>query len=257
MPFPWPRDKRRSSRRPAPHALARALFAFADACPDAFFIQVGSNDGRKFDPLVDEIASREWRGIMVEPVPYVFERLVRHHGSDPRLALENVAVASHDGTQTLYFLAEPSPGEELPEYYDALGSFRKDVVLKHRDVIPDIERRLVELEVPCLTFETLCNRHAVTRLDLVHIDTEGYDDVILESIDLDRWQPGVVLFEHYHMDPATYDACLRRVEGSGYETIANGMDTFCLRMTHPAAADRRLRRLWRRLRAEAGAPVPA
>ena len=64
-------------RRPPPHPLGRVLFEFARAYPDVFFVQVGANDGDLLDPLREEIGFRKWSGIMVEPVPYVFERLQR------------------------------------------------------------------------------------------------------------------------------------------------------------------------------------
>ena len=31
-------------------------------------------------------------------------------------------------------------------------------LLSHRDLIPDIEQRLVATEVPCMTFESLCTK---------------------------------------------------------------------------------------------------
>src|SRR5438552_2984157 len=62
--------RRAGLRRPAPHALGRIVFAFARARPNAFFIQVGSNDGKRYDdPLADEVAHRNWHGILIEPVP--------------------------------------------------------------------------------------------------------------------------------------------------------------------------------------------
>ena len=74
---------------PAPQLLR----AFADAYPHAFFVEIGSNDGEQHDHLRPFILSRPWRGIMVEPVPYVFERLRRNYESQGRIELENVAVA--------------------------------------------------------------------------------------------------------------------------------------------------------------------
>jgi FkbM family methyltransferase len=84
----------------------RLIAAFADAFPDALFVEVGSNDGRKHDHLRAHIEERGWRGVMVEPVPYVFERLRRNYGDNGRVRLENVAVAGHDGRMPFWHLAE-------------------------------------------------------------------------------------------------------------------------------------------------------
>ena len=150
--------------KPAPrHLLVPMLERFAELRPEASFVQIGAHDGQQQDPLRDIVLSREWSGIMVEPVPYVFERLQHHYGHLRRLTLENVAVGPEDGPKTFYHLRNTNdagrPG--LPSWFDALGSLNLEVVLAHRRFIPDIDSRVVETEVPCVTFETLCRRNGV------------------------------------------------------------------------------------------------
>lgn len=227
---------------------------FARTHPDAFFVQVGSNDGEQLDPLRRAVLERGWSGIMVEPVPYVFERLRRNYGAKPGIALENAAIADSDGFRKLYHLAR-SDDAGLPQWYDALGSFHKDVVLSHKRFIPDIEDRVRALEVPCLTFDSLCRKHGVTTIDVVQVDTEGYDYEIVKLINLRRRRPTLLMFEHLHMDDSTRQACLDHVVEHGYQTLHNGMDTLCLRMAALTSRDRRLWRLWRRSKARVGEPV--
>ena len=89
----------------------KAIEAFADAYPQAFFIEIGSNDGEQHDHLSPMIKSREWRGIMVEPVPYVFERLRRNYAGTKSISFENAAIADHDGQLPFFHLAEAGAGE--------------------------------------------------------------------------------------------------------------------------------------------------
>src|SRR5438309_661024 len=77
----------------------------------------------------------------------------------------------------------------LPIWFDALGSLNKEVVLAHERFIPDIEKRLVETQLPSLTFDSLCRRHEVRAIDVLHTDTEGSDYNILRSIDFERLRP--------------------------------------------------------------------
>src|SRR5215213_4711023 len=74
------------------------LYALALSKPEAFFIQVGSNDASFGDPLHPFLDIARWRGIMIEPVPSVYDRLVTKHGSRKNIAFENVAVASEEGS---------------------------------------------------------------------------------------------------------------------------------------------------------------
>jgi FkbM family methyltransferase len=206
---------RRISRRLAGPRLIRA---FAESHPHAFFIEIGSNDGVQHDYLRPIVMERPWRGIMVEPVPYVFERLRRNYGALARVELENAAIADRDGTLPFYHLREAGPAErgELPGWYDGIGSFSRDVVTSHANHIPDIESRVVRAEVPSLTFESLCSKHRVSTLDLVLIDTEGYDFQIIKSIDLAARHPRLLVYEHYHLDPGERALCAERVREHGY-----------------------------------------
>lgn len=242
--------------RPAPEPpipgrkLYRVLHEYGHAFPETFFVQVGANDGQGEDPLRRQLARRRWSGIMVEPVPYVFERLVHNVGDNPRVALENAAIADADTTRPIYFLAPAEPGADLPDYYDKLGSFDRDVLLKQRDVIPDIDARVRSLDVPCLTFESLCTKHRVERIDLVQIDTEGYDFEIIKLIDLDRWRPKVVMFENFHMTPQVHAECVDHLRTHGYDALSDGMDTLALRLGGDSAGDRAIDDYWRALAAD-------
>jgi FkbM family methyltransferase len=183
---------------------------------------------------------------MVEPVPYVFDRLRRNYGGLDRVALENLAIADHDGSLPFYYLAQVDDPERegLPQWYDGIGSFSRDAVLGHSEQIPDIERRVVETEVPCVTFESLCRRHGVARVDLLLIDTEGYDWEVLKLIDFRAHRPRLVIYEHFHLVERERRQCRAHLEGLGYETMGEHFDTFCL----DTAANDRLTRVWRRLR---------
>lgn len=220
-------ESRRLDRRLAGPRLLRA---FADVYPEAFFIEIGSNDGEQHDHLQPIVRSRQWRGIMVEPVPYVFERLRENYGDISRISLENLAVADRNGSLPFFHLrqAEPEEQERLPGWYDGIGSFSRETVLGHASFIPDIEERLVLADVPCLTFESLCRRHDVSEFDLLLVDTEGYDAEILELVDFAAHSPRLVVYEHYHLSTARREACTALLEEAGYVLMEEGFDTWCL-----------------------------
>ncbi len=218
-----------------------AVRQFATAHPEAFFIQIGANDGLALDPLRREIQRRSWRGIMVEPVPYVFERLYERYGGHARVALEQVAIADRDGTRPFYHLREAARGEDLWQWYHALGSFERSVVLRHRSLIPDIDERLVETEIPTLTFASLCRKHDVDKVDLLQIDTEGYDYQILRGLDLSRWRPRLIVYEHHHLSGEDRASARNLLERAGYLCFEDGLDTAGLDPRGIDAVDHKLR----------------
>lgn len=241
--------------RPRPvDPIEQVIFEFARSYPQAVFVQVGANDGLEEDPLGQEVSSRRWRGVMVEPVPYVFESLRDNYGRNPRVALENAAIAEADGARELYYLAQAEPGSpRLPDWYDKLGSFHKEVILKHRPAIPGFDERLVTIDVPCITFETLCRKHGLTAVDLIQTDTEGHDFEILKLVDFDALRPRIVMYEHLHFDEATRAACSEHLRDHGYEELGDVVNTICLRTVDLTRRDRALHRLWTRLKTHAAA----
>jgi FkbM family methyltransferase len=176
-------------------------------------------------------------------VPYVFERLQRNLGDDPRFALENAAVADRDGTLPFYHLDRAGPGDDVPPWYDGLGSFSRETILSHADKIPDIADRLVATEVPCLTFESLCRKHGVEQLDVLLIDAEGYDWEIVRRLDLEARHPRVLVYEHYHLPAPVRTQAREHLEARGYRTMEEGFDTWCL----STRARGRLAAVWDRL----------
>lgn len=224
---------------------ARFLEVFAAHHPRCSFLQIGANDGEQRDPLRLFVETRRWHGVMIEPVPFVFERLRARYRGHPRVRLENAAIADRDGVLPFYHLAQAKPGEDLPRWYDALGSFRREVIVKHADMIPDLERRIVQRDVPTLSFDSLCRKHGISALDLVQIDTEGYDYEILRHIDWQRWRPALVMYEHHHLNPDDRAACQAMLRTQGFDPVEESLDTVAFRS---AGADPALQRAWAEFR---------
>jgi FkbM family methyltransferase len=210
--------------------LPRLLRAFAARYPRAVFIEIGSNDGEQHDHLRAHIVSRQWSGVMVEPVPYVFARLQANYGGNPRIALENAAISGRDGLLPFFHLRDAGEDEraDLPDWYDGIGSFQRAAILSHAPQMPDIERRIVEQVVPTLRFDSLCARHGIERPDLVVIDTEGHDWEIVRNIDLAKQGPRLLIYEHFHLSAADRAVCRAHLDAAGYETEEEGFDTICL-----------------------------
>ena len=237
--YPRARGRVRGVRRllrpgSAPPPLPDVLDALADSRHEVCFIQIGSNNADHGDPLRPYVETRGWRGVLVEPVPYLFKRLQRRYGEYPKLELVNAAVAAQDGRLPFYYPAESDdPG--LPEWYDQIGSLELESVLDpyHVEQVPDLAGRVVRAEVPCLTFETLWNEHPLPRLDLLHVDAEGYDDEILAQIDLARLRPTVVLYEHKHLNERRRRALAERFTGEKYRVLDLGPDAVAARSDAP------------------------
>lgn len=213
----------------------RLLHALQRDRSDVFFVQVGACEGAIGDPLGYFMRVAGWRGILVEPVPYLAERIRANCGDLPGVVLEHAAIAPDEGEQVFHYL-EPGPGDARPELYKTLGSFRRENLERHARYIADFEKRVVSKPVPCLPLDALCRKHAVERLDLLFCDAEGYDHEVLRTLDLARTPPRLVVWEHQHLAPDEAAACRRRFEDAGYRIAVLPKDTAALRADADAGA---------------------
>ena len=193
----------------------RLIALLAEIFPDAFVVQIGANDGSAGDPLAGAFSTTRWSGLLVEPVPHLYEALAARYRDRPGVRVECAAVSTHDGEAPLYRL-RTVPGE-TPQWYDQLPTLNRDVLLKHRSFIPEIDSLVIEERVPAIRLDTLLRRHGISRIDLLVIDTEGHDYEILRGLDFTRFRPALVMFEHQHLSTGDKVAASALLETHGYE----------------------------------------
>ncbi len=219
---PWP-----------PSPIRQVLQSLAGEGAAIRFVQIGSNDASTGDPIIEFVQSCGWQGVLVEPVPYVFERLRRRLAANPRLKLENFAIGGQTGQRPFYCL---EPLERPPSrYYDQLGSFSRAHIEKHERYLPGVSAHIREIQVPCTTLTELLRKHGLRQLELLQVDAEGADFEVLSSLDFDYCTPSWVLFEYGHLAPAERAQCSSFLQARGYRLLFEGRD--CLAM-HRNAAER-------------------
>jgi len=190
-----------------------------------FFIQIGSNDGKSGDPLHKYIIKYGWQGILVEPVHYLYKKLLKTYSNQNNLIFKNVAIGDNEGYKEFYRIEENDEPNN-PGWYDRLGSFNKDVVLKHKKYIPNFDKHFIKEKIKCITFDNLIKENNVKKIDLLHIDTEGYDFEIIKLIDFNKIKPSMILYEHKHLSENDKTDCMEYLKNKGYSLIIQGVDTF-------------------------------
>jgi FkbM family methyltransferase len=218
----------RTFRKSDPSLQERILKAVGNK-PNVFFVQIGSNDGLQGDPIHELIVSRNsWRGIFIEPIDFLFQRLRKNYGNAERFIFENVAIGTERGSKTFYYVSEKAKTElELPYWHDQLGSFDKSHItnMLGEQMAPYI----VEEDVECLPLQAVLDRNGVNAIDLVHIDTEGFDYKVLSQLDLKRYKPSAILFEHHLLPEDEYVRARKLLRGAGYRLFQYGNDILATR----------------------------
>ena len=176
---------------------------------EVLVVQIGSNDGKTGDPLNQLLnKNKKWKALFVEPVPYLFDRLKSNYQDVGRFVFENVAV--NEGAKLDFYWVDPKAKDELsdlPFWFNQLGSFDKNHILN--ELGDKMKPFILSQELEGITLKTLLKRNKIQLIDLLHIDTEGYDWNILSQLDLRAYAPKFILYEVNHLSEdnlkASYD----------------------------------------------------
>jgi len=197
--------------------------AMAERGEQFFFVQIGAHDGITEDPIHRYVIEYRWAGLLVEPQPKVFEHLVANYAGQSRLEFLNAAIAWKDGVATLYTV----PTNGLPSAVQGMASFDSRLLLKQ---IPH-GTPVIELIVRTVSLESLFRTRKISRLDLLQIDTEGFDYEIIKMIDYEKIRPEIIHYEHIHLSRADREACEQLLASHGYRLHCSGQNTTAIIQT--------------------------
>jgi FkbM family methyltransferase len=190
--------------------------------PHFFFIQIGAHDGVRFDDLYGKVTAVNAHGIVIEPLPHYFARLQMNYEDYPGIIAINVAVHPTATQLTLHHVSPVAIASgRLPPWAGGIGSASP---LHHLPLgIP--AEAMTTTTVPCTTLRQIVAQHAVSRIDLLQIDTEGFDLEVLEMIPFDLVHPRLIKFEHVSLTPEARARARRLLESRGYDVWSEGEDT--------------------------------
>ena len=120
------------------------------------FVQIGSNDGIKNDPLHRYIKKNNWKGILVEPDKANFTKLRDNYSQMNGLLFENVGIGPERGEMLFYRLKDITDSE--PGWYDQVGSFDKETFIKNIEYGKELDKRIITDSLPVITFCDLASK---------------------------------------------------------------------------------------------------
>ncbi len=213
--------------RPRQGSLDHFLDQFSKSYQPITVIQVGANDGITHDPIHKFIKRDQWQGVLLEPQRDVFEKyLSKIYLRNPKIKTINAALGKNDGHQSIFKIAFSEA-----RWATGLTSFRRDVIEKafksghvHRQaakegisVPKDPSQWIIENAVEVWSVRRLLEDHQIKHIDLLQIDTEGYDYEIIKLFDLEYHAPRVIIYENIHLSTANQEACEAHLKKAGYQ----------------------------------------
>ena len=187
-------------------------------------VQVGSNDGITGDPLHELILkNKNWKVLFIEPVPFLFDKLKKNYPPHERFKFENVAI--NDGSSQTFYSVQNAAKKEisnLPSWFNQLGSFNRENITNHLNGI--LEPYIEEKKIQGVTLPYILDKNQIQKIDLIHIDVEGYDWIVLSQLDVKKFQPKIILYEHKHLTAHEKKESLEFLKKHAYSVFQLGAD---------------------------------
>lgn len=220
-------------------SLYSTIDIFSTMRRKVFVIQVGANDGKTYDPLYKFMGKSHWKGVLLEPQKQVFEKgLQETYKHYSNLQLINAAIAPFSGKKKLFKIAFSTANwatglssfdqatmlNLIQDGYVATCASAEGVALPER-----IEDFFTTEEVACVSFGDLMDRCKIETVDVLAIDTEGYDFEVIKMFNFERTKPDLILYENIHLNLQDAEACTHLLQGHGYKIFKKDANTVALR----------------------------
>lgn len=218
---------------PKPNSLEAILEDFSKINKDIFFVQVGGNDGFQNDLICKFVKRHRWNGITIEPQVKPFKSLEQVYQKD-NVTPVNAAIDNKNRTRKLYKVAFTDA-----RWASGLSSFLRSHLEEKIDSgyiehkankngirLPTNKKDWIGFdEINCLTFETIFKQNNVRKIDILQVDTEGFDYEILKLFKFDKFLPRVLIFESENLITKDLTECQTWLRSKGYELTVFGGDT--------------------------------
>ena len=226
--------------KPKTNSIEEFLWESAAEEKDFFVVQIGANDGYINDPIVKLIRKGNWKGVLLEPQQLVFNQylqpLYSHYSG---IHLVNAAISATLETRELYTISFSAE-----RWATGLASFVKSsiegkindgyvdsCIKKYEEIAPEKKENYIQTQnVQCITFENIIDQFKVTKIDLLQIDTEGFDFEVIKMFPFQIMKPKIISFESDRLSTSDFNDCKIFLVRQGYNVSDIGRDAVAVRL---------------------------
>ena len=190
---------------------------------NVFVMNVGAMDGVLFDEMIGYTNMYNFKGLYVEPIPYLFEKL-KNNIKDG--LFENSAISDYNGEIEMMTIKREVIDSGLVHncFYGMSAVYPPKNGLGSEFDRPTVEKYGEIVKVNCITWETLLQKHNVQDIDVIKIDAEGHDYKIFKQIDLQKNSIKVVRLEWINLSEEDQKSILESFDKNGFKYEISGQD---------------------------------
>ena len=186
-------------------------------------LQIGANDGISHgdEYLFKKISSnKNWHCVLIEPVEENMLRLKNNYSNFLRdnIFFEQIAIGETDSEEIMY-----SNLESDDALFGALSTFQGGLV---DELWSNVNFTLVKVLMK--PFLYIKDKYEIDHIDILQIDTEGYDYKILKQIFSNHIFPSIIKAEMPSYSQALCNQLIELVTHNGYGILSAGEEDIIL-----------------------------
>ncbi|PQA88918.1 hypothetical protein CW354_02890 [Marinicaulis flavus] len=190
-------------------------------------VQIGANDGVSEDSVKSVLTLPNVRAVLIEPNPVAFEKLESLYASAPNVITGNFAISVEAGDLPFY---AAEAGDDF--MVSKVSSFdRKHVERQIAEYNHRLGQRVAsvkEIHVKTITFDDMAVRYDLHAIDLLAIDTEGYDYHIVKAVLASGMSIAMLEFEYVNMTNMEFSEITALLAENNYLMARSGLDVFAV-----------------------------
>ena len=139
-------------------------------------VQIGANDGQRFDVLNTFIKEYKLNCILVEPIKEYFEELKKNYKNFENISFENSLISVNNEIFHIYKV-DTKYLNQYDEHVKGISSFDYKHLIKHGVK----KKHVTKQKINSITLKELLLKYNYHNFDLLFIDAEGYDGKIVND----------------------------------------------------------------------------
>ena len=184
-------------------------------------MQIGANDGLRFDIINKYIRKYKTKSILVEPIKEYFYQLKENYKDYENIFFENLAISVKDEISYLYKV-KTEDLEKYGEHIKAINSYDYKHLIKHGVK----KKHIIKEEIKSISIKNLFEKYNFD-IDLLFVDAEGYDaDIIIDLLKNSNFRP-IIIFEYVHIQLSTIQIFKNILKEKNYKYIKINENLVC------------------------------
>ena len=193
-------------------------------------IQIGANDGKSDDFLRSSI-NIDTNLLLVEPIKSAFDQLEKNYSNYKNVKFINKAIDVVTGKKNIfsvnpkyYNFYEKKYKSKDVSWLTVLASFHKEHLEYHGVKTNHIQ----STEIDCINFKELIEQYDFQKLDLLVLDTEGYDDVLITNFIQNTDIRPFIILEWIHIKKNKAEELIELLKDNNYKFLKLNKDLICI-----------------------------